>query len=159
MPEAHFLPLLVLLQRVVTVTEIPRCYLATTVLAPRLGVGGILQDPDLISPLLPVEVRAQAILRSGGSRASREWAMQSFRCPRKSHVVYLGLVYCLDERNPTAVNLGLSPVHLVAVCCHGSFSKLQSTLRTLYPPSESHLVILSHPRALQRHGLLQHPYS
>ena len=65
MPEAPFLPLLTFLRRVVAVAEPPRCELDPALLVLKEGVGVILQDPDLIPPLLPVEVRAQAVICAG----------------------------------------------------------------------------------------------
>ena len=76
--------------------EPPFWYLDPESLASGEGAGMLLQDTDLIPPVLPVEVGAQAIPRVGGPRASGEGAGSSLRCPQESHIVYLGLVYCLN---------------------------------------------------------------
>ena len=101
------------------VTNPPRWHLAPAVLTPREGIGVFLQDPDPIPPVLPVEVRAHAVLRDGGSRAAGEGARSLLCCLQKSRVVHLGLVYCLADRQPTPVNYRLGPVHAAAVCRHG----------------------------------------
>ena len=98
------------------------------------GVGVILQDPDPIPPMLPVEVRAQAIPRAGGSQSSREGARALLCCPRKAHVLHLGLVYCLTDQQPTSVDYGLSPVHAAVVCCHGLCGEFHYTLWAGYLP-------------------------
>ena len=84
-------------------------------LAPRERVGVLLQDPDPIPPVMPVEVRAQAVPRAGGSRASGEGARALLCHPRKAHVVHLGLVYCLAERQPNPVNCRIGPMHSTVV--------------------------------------------
>ena len=79
----------------------------------------LLQDPDLISPVMPVEVRAQAVPRAGESWEFEEGARALLCRLWKAHAVYLGLVYCLDDRQPITVDCGLSPVHTAAVFRNG----------------------------------------
>ena len=98
----------------------------------------LFQDTDPTPPVLPVEVRAQAIPRVGGPWASREGAGASLRHPWESQIIYLGLVYCMYDRQPNPVYCGLSPVHTVVVCYHVPRCGLNSTLRAWYLPSDSH---------------------
>ena len=86
---------------------------------PREGIGVLLQDPDLIPPVLPVEVKLQAVPHAGVSWESEEGERALLCCPQKYHVVYLGLVYCLADWQSDPVNYGIIPVHSAAVCPHG----------------------------------------
>ena len=88
--------------------------------------------------MLPVEGIYQAIPRVGGPRAYGEGAGVLLRRPREARIVYLGLVYCLADRQPTLVYCGLSPVHAAAVFYNGPRGELNSTLWAWYPPSEYH---------------------
>ena len=78
----------------------------------------VLQDSDPIPTVLPVEVGAQAIPRVGEPPESREGAGSLLRRLREAHIVYLGLVYYLDDRKTTPVYFGLITVHSVVVCHH-----------------------------------------
>ena len=118
-----------LLRRVVAGIEPPLLHLDPATLAPEEGVGVILQYPDPIPPVLHVEVRTQAVSRAGGYRASGEGAGAYFCRPWESHIVYVGLVYCLAHSQPTPVYCGLSPVHAAEVCRHGHRSELNSILQ------------------------------
>ena len=100
----------------------------------------LLHDPDPIPTLIPVEMKAQSIPRAGGLREFGEGTRALLCCLLKSHVVYLGLVSYLDDRQPAPVNCGLSPMHMAAVRCHRSRGEFHSTLCAWYPPSESLLV-------------------
>ena len=106
-------PLLTFIRRVVAVVEPPFWYLDPASLASGEGVGVFLQDYDPIPPVLHVEVVAQAITRVGGTWASREGAGvgASIIHTWEAHTVYMGLVYCLDDRQPTPVYCGISTVH------------------------------------------------
>ena len=88
----------------------------------------ILQDPDPIPPVLPVEVRAQSIPRVLGTQASGEWAGASLCLPWEAHIIYLGLVYHLADHQPTPVDCGIHPMHAATVCRHGPHIELNSTL-------------------------------
>ena len=134
--------------------EPPRRYLAPASLAPGEGVGVILQDPDPIPPVLTVEVQEQAIPLVGGPMAAREGVGALLCRLRESHIIYLGLVFRMADRQPTPVNYGLRPVNVAAVCRHGPCGELNFTLRAWDSPSESHPLQIYHPRSLQRHGLL-----
>ena len=149
--------LITLLLCVMEVTEPPRWHLAPVLITPREGVGVILQDPDPIPPVMPIEVRAQAVPRTGGYQASGEGARALLCHTRKAHFVQLGLVYCLADRHLNPIYCGLSTVHAAAVCRHGPRVEFQSTLQAQYPPSESHLIRFHHYSAQQCHGLLQNP--
>ena len=116
----------------------------------------LLQDTNTIPPVLPVEVLAQSIPCVGGPRAAGEGALLCQ--PQESHIVYLGLVFHMDDRQLTPLDCGIHPVHTAAVCCHGPCGELNSTLRAWDMLSESHPVRVYHPRALQRHILLRHPH-
>ena len=111
------------------VIEPPCWYLAPVLLASGEGVGVLLQDPDPIPRVMPIEVGAQAIPHVGGPRVSGEGAGASLFRPRESHIVYLGMVDCLDDWQPTPVYCRLSPVHAAAVCNNGPYSELNYTLR------------------------------
>ena len=77
--------------------------------------------------------------------------------PQGYHALYLWLVYCLSDQNPNPVDCRLSPINATVVCHHGPRGEFYSTLLAWYPQSESHLVRVSHPRALHCHGLLRNP--
>ena len=79
------------------VTEPPHWHLDPAALTPREGFRVLLQDLDQISPVLTIEVRAQAIPHAGGSRASGERSRALSRRQRKSHSLHLGMVYCLAD--------------------------------------------------------------
>ena len=117
----------------------------------------LLQYTDNNSPVLPVEVISQDIPCVGGTQADGEGVEALICCLREAHIVYLGLVNFLADRKPTPVYCGISTVYTAAVCYHGPHGKLNSTIRAWYLTLEAHLVRVSHPRALQRHGLLRHP--
>ena len=75
----------------------------------------LLQDPDTIPPVLPVEVKAQAIPNVGVPLAAREGAGESLRCPQEAHIVHMGLVFCLADWQPDPFNCGLCTMHSLAV--------------------------------------------
>ena len=79
------------------VTEPPHWHLAPAALTPREGFRVLLQDLDQISPVMTIEVRAQAIPHAGKSRASGERSRELIHRQRKAHSVHLGLVYCLAD--------------------------------------------------------------
>ena len=116
-----------------------------------------LQDPDPIPPLLAVNVQAQAITRVGGTRASKKGPGASISRTQKVHIVHLRFVLRLNDRQPAPVYCKFRPVHVLAVCQHLPRSELNSTLLAWDPSSGSHMVRVSHPRALQRLGLLRYP--
>ena len=86
------------------ITDPPRWRLDSTAISSRKGVRVLLHNPDPIPLVLPIEVGAQAITLAGGSWASGEGARALFCRTRKAHVIHLGLVYYLDERQPTPVS-------------------------------------------------------
>ena len=91
----------------------------------------LLQDSDPTPPMLPVEVRYQAIPRVGGPRAYGEGAGVLLRRPREARIVYLGLVYCLADRQPNTVDFWISHAHAAAVCRHGACYELHSIIQAL----------------------------
>ena len=139
------------------VTDSPQWHLAPSELAPREGFGVLLQYPDPVLSVLLVEVKAQANPRAGGSRAYNEGEKILLCRPHKYRVIHLSLVYYLTDRQPTPVNFRIVPVHAATVCLHGPCGEFHFILRAGYLTSESHLIRFFHPRALHRHGLLQHP--
>ena len=157
MPEAPFLPLPVILRCVVVVTEPPHWHLAPVALATKDGVRVILQDLYPIPPVMHVEVKSQAIPRAGISWAYREASMILLCFPQKSHVLHLGLVYCMADQKPTPVYYGIITVNTSAVYRHGPRGEFHSTIQAWDPPYKYHPVQVSHPHSLQLHGLLRHP--
>ena len=88
----------------------------------------LLQDNDPTPPVLPNEVGRQLIPHVGGPQASKEGVGESLLHLQAAVIVYLGLVYCLADRQPTPVYCRISTVHSVAMFCHGIRSDINSTL-------------------------------
>ena len=68
---------------------------------------GLHQDLDHISPVLNIEVRAQAIPHAGGSRAYGKRSRELIHRQRKAHSVHLGMVYCLADWKPNPLDFRL----------------------------------------------------
>ena len=77
-----------------------------------------LQCPDPFPPVMADKLRTQSILRVGGPWASREGAGAYLSRPWEAHIVHLGLVLRLTDRQLVPVDCRFRPVHALAVCRH-----------------------------------------
>ena len=89
----------------------------------------LLQDTDNIPPVLPVEVRAQDIPCVGGPQEVGEGARELIFIPLEAQMLYLGLMYRLDDRRTTPVDFRICHVHAAVVCRHGPCCELNPTVR------------------------------
>ena len=83
-------------------------------------------------PKLSIRSDLKRVPRAGGYRASGEVERALLCRMREAHVVHLGLVYYLADRQPTPVDYGLSTVHAAAVCRHETRGEFHSALRAWY---------------------------
>ena len=82
------------------------------------GVGVFLKYSYTTHPVMAAKVRDQAIPRTGGPRTDGEGAGEFLSQLQKSHIVHLGLVLRLTDRQTAPFDCGFHPVHALAVFRH-----------------------------------------